>query len=50
MENIRNAENKLVCRIDRQTRTVEIVQKKCITKIRFLDNGQVNVINANKVA
>lgn len=50
MEDIRNAEKKLVCRINRQTRTIEIVQKKCVTTIRFLENGQVNVINANKVA
>lgn len=50
MQEIRNADNKLVCRIDRQTRTIEIVQKKCITKIRFLDNGQINIVNAQKVA
>ncbi len=50
MQDVRNSADKLVCRIDRPTRTVEIALKGCITTIRFLDDGQVEIINTNKVA
>lgn len=48
MHDVRNSDNRLVCRIDEQTRTVEIVVKGCKTIIRFYDNGTVNVTNVSK--
>lgn len=50
MQDVRNGADKLVCRIDKSSRTVEIVIKGCQTTIRFLDDGQVLIKNANKVA
>lgn len=50
MQDVRNGADKLVCRIDKSSRTVEIVIKGCKTIIRFLDEGQVLIKNANKVA
>ncbi|MGN0782814.1 MAG: hypothetical protein ACI4M0_00435 [Christensenellales bacterium] len=45
MEEIRNSSNKLVCRIDKATRTVEIVIKDCKTTIQFCDDGRTDVRN-----
>lgn len=45
MENIRNAMDKLVCRLDKAKRIVEIVNKGCKTVISFYDNGRVEIIN-----
>ena len=50
MQDVRNGADKLVCRIDKTSKTVEIVLKSCKTTIRFLDNGQVLIENANKAA
>ncbi len=46
MEEVRNCSDKLVCRIDRSSRTVEIVIKGCITTIQFKDDGTVEIQNA----
>ena len=46
MEEIRNSSNKLVCRLDKARRVVEIVIKGCKTTIRFLDDGTVEIDNA----
>ena len=46
MEEIRNSSNKLVCRLDKARRVVEIVIKGCKTTIRFLDDGTVEIENA----
>lgn len=50
MQDVRNGADKLVCRIDKASKTVEIVLKGCKTTIRFLDDGQVLIENANKAA
>lgn len=48
MEEVRNGCNKLVCQIDRRTKTVEIVIKGYKTAIRFNDNGTVEILNTKK--
>ena len=50
MQEVRNSMDRLVCCIDKSRKTVEIVVKGCKTVIRFLDNGTVEIINADKVA
>jgi hypothetical protein len=35
MNEVRNSDGKLVCRIDKKERMIEIVNKGCITEIRF---------------
>ncbi len=45
MEEVRNNRNKLVCQIDKATRTVEIVIKGCKTTIQFKSDGSVEVKN-----
>lgn len=50
MEEVRNSLDKLVCRINKATKTVEIVLKGCITTICFLENGQAIIKNARKAA
>ncbi len=50
MQNIRNKDSKLVCQVDRETKTVVIVSKGCITKIRFTDDGKVEVKHAKATA
>ena len=45
MISIKNSDAKKVCRVDPQSRTVEIVHKGCCTTIRFLENGTYEVIN-----
>ena len=42
---IRNADGKLVCRIDVKTREVEIKKGVYITVLRFESNGKVEIIN-----
>ena len=50
MQDVRNGADKLVCRIDKISKTVEIVVKGFRTTIRFLDDGQVLIQNASMVA
>ena len=50
MKDVRNGADRLVCRIDETQKTVEIVLKGFKTVIRFLDNGQVLIHNADKAA
>jgi len=45
MKEIRNADGKLVCRINDLERTVEIVHKGRTTLIRFKPDGTVAVSN-----
>ncbi len=47
MQEVRNGNKRLVCCIDKQTKTVEIVLKGCKTTIRFLEDGSVAIINKN---
>ena len=42
---VRNANGKLVASVNETTRTVEIVQRGFITKIRFNPDGTFEVIN-----
>ncbi len=49
MEEVRNTANKLVCRIDKQQKVVEIVIKGCKTQIRFSDDGTAEVKNTKAV-
>ena len=46
MEDVRNACDKLVCRIDKVERIVEIVMKGYKTTIRFKLDGTVEIKNA----
>ena len=51
MENVKNKADKLVCRLDKRQKLVEIVHKGYTTTIRFLDDGRVEIINtADKIA
>ena len=50
MLDVRNGADKLVCRIDKASKTIEIVQKGYKTTIRFLDNGQVLIKNVSMIA
>lgn len=50
MQDIRNGANKLICRIDKVSKTIEIVRKGYKTIIRFLDSGQVLIKNISMVA
>ena len=50
MQEIRNSQGKLVCRVDKASKTVEIVLKGCITLIRFFDDGTIRVINKDNAA
>ena len=48
MQEIRNNSGKLVCRIDKPTKTVEIAVKGSVTTIRFSDDGTIKVTNKEK--
>lgn len=50
MEEVRNSQGKLVCRVDKASKSVEIVLKGCTTLIRFSDDGTIRVINKDNVA
>ena len=49
MEEVRNSSNKLVCQIDKASRTIEIVIKGCKTTIQFKNNGTVEIKNVKAV-
>lgn len=42
---IRNANNKLVCQVDKKSKIVEIIIKGFKTVIRFTEDGEVEVKN-----
>lgn len=48
MQEIRNSFGKLVCRIDKNNKTVEIAVKGCITTISFLPDDKIKVTNKNR--
>lgn len=48
MQDIRNGIGKLVCRIDKNSKTVEIAVKGCITTISFLADDKIKVTNTNR--
>lgn len=47
---IRNSQGKLICRIDKNSKTVEIAVKGCITTIHFTEDGNINITNTSKAA
>lgn len=50
MQEIRNAKGRLVCRVDRKSKTVEIAVKGNVTVIRFTSDGKMKVTNIDKAA
>ncbi len=46
MQEVRNRLGKLVCRIDKASRIIEIVIKGCKTTIQFKDDGMVEIKDA----
>lgn len=50
MREVRNSQGKLVCRVDKASKTVEIILKGCTTLIRFSDDGTVRVTNKDNAA
>lgn len=45
MQDIRNVDGKLVCRLDKEAAVVEIVHKGCKTLIRLKPDGTTEIIN-----
>ncbi|KUK53259.1 MAG: Uncharacterized protein XD78_1340 [Desulfotomaculum sp. 46_296] len=45
MQDVRNIQGKLVCRIDEKAGIVEIVHKSCKTLIHFRPDGTAEVTN-----
>lgn len=45
MEDVRNIMDKLVCRVDKSNKIVEIVSKGYKTIIHFFDDGDVKITN-----
>ena len=50
MKEIKNADGKLVCRMDERAWIIEIVHKGCKTLIRFMPDGTAEVINTKAAA
>ncbi len=48
MQEIRNRQGKLICRVDMSTKTVEIAVKECVSKIRFSDDGTLTVQHSER--
>jgi len=49
MKKIINKNDKCVCHLDEQSRTVVIVRKKFKTVIQFKDDGSVKVVHSSPV-
>ena len=50
MKQIKNANGKLVCQIDAARKMVEIVHKGFKTTVRFMPDGQAEIINTKLAA
>ncbi len=50
MQEIRNSQGRLVCRVDKTSKTVEIVERGCLTVIRFTDDGKITVKHTERKA
>lgn len=48
MQNIKNANGKLICKVDSDSKVIEIVFKGYKTIIQFFENGKMQVINEEK--
>jgi len=45
MKEIRNANGKLICRLDKKKGIIEIARKGCKTKIHFKPSDKIEIIN-----
>jgi len=45
LKEVRNLDGKLVCRINKKRKIIEIKIKNCLTQIELLSDGSANVIN-----
>ena len=45
MYDIRNSNGRLVCRIDKDTGTIEIKSKECVTLIEYTESGEFKITN-----
>ncbi|MDD4494680.1 MAG: hypothetical protein PHV32_10120 [Eubacteriales bacterium] len=50
MQEVRNSDGRLVCRLDEFTNTIEIKLKDCTTRIKFNLDGTAEVVNIKEVA
>ena len=50
MREIRNADGRLVCRVNEATGAVEIKAKACVTLIERQQDGKIRIINTKKIA
>ena len=50
MRDIKNADGKLVCRMDEKSGIIEIVHKGCRTLIRIKPDGTVEIVNTKTAA
>ncbi|MBU3100696.1 MULTISPECIES: hypothetical protein [Clostridium] len=48
MKNVKNSVGKTVCRVDNQGKIVEILHKGVKTLIKFLPDGNAEIINVNQ--
>ena len=48
MKDIRNSIGKLICRADKDKKSIEIAVKGCITVICFTDDGKLEIKNINR--
>lgn len=45
MQKVKNSAGKTICKVDAQEKLVEILHKGVITKIKFLPNGSIEVVD-----
>ena len=50
MRDIKNADGKLIFKVDEKNAVIEIVHKGCKTLIRFMPDGTAEVINTKAAA
>ena len=50
MNEVRNLDGRLVCRVDDGTGTVEIKSKDCVTLIKMNPNGTTEIMNLKNPA
>ena len=50
LKDIRNADGKLVAQVNEAKGEVIIVQRGCQTKLRFNEDGSVNIVNTRENA
>jgi len=50
MREIRNTDDRLVCRVDESTGAVEIRLRECVTVIMRTPTGEIKIVNTKKTA